>query len=167
MELLEIEEKLTCVMVKEISLFELYKEEFQKLKEQVLAKDWVPLQRTIDSIKYLSIEIEKTDSGRNSLYKKLLKETGAEEGETFYGLISRVYGETGRELLDIYRMIRSEVRSLKIMNEGFNRFLSNRQGLIREVVEELVPDRKGAIYNRKGITSHNGSSSSLVLNRHF
>lgn len=167
MELLEIEERLTETMTEEISLFSHYRDEFQNMKELVMDKNWVKLQSSIDRVNHLSRQIEKADGQRDDIYQELLAQTGAEEGESFYSLISRVYGEAGRPLQDIYRIIRHEIRSVKVMSEGFNRFLNNRTSLVKEIMEELVPDRRGSIYNRRGIASHDSGNSSLVLNRHL
>lgn len=167
MELMEIEERLTEIMTREISLFSLYKEEFCKLKRFIIDREWLPLQRSLEAIKNISAELEEADRVRDYIYRELLAEAGGDESESFYTLVSRIYGESSKALIDEYRMIRHEARTVKVLNEGFNRYLSNRRNLIKEIMEELIPESRGSIYNKRGIASQNGSSSSLVLNKHL
>jgi hypothetical protein len=81
--------------------------------------------------------------------------------------MSKIHKNDKSEINDIYRMVKHEANSMKILNDGFNRFLQSRKTLVKEIMEELVPHRKGTIYNRQGFSSHEGSSSSLILNKHL
>lgn len=167
MVLLEIEEKLKNIMTREISLFSIYKEEFGKMKSLVTEKKWVPLQRSFEIVRNISEKIESADSERDSLYSELCVQTGSSADDSFYSVISKIHTNGSSEIYDIYRIVKHEAKSVKILNEGFNSFLQNRKNLVNEIMEELVPDRKGTIYNRKGFSSHDGSSSSLILNKHL
>lgn len=167
MVLLEVEEKLKKIMTNEISLFSLYKEEFNKMKNLVMQKDWITLQKSFEVVENLSINIENTDSQRSELYNKICQMTGSGKDESFYSVINKIHKEGGSEITDIYRMVKHEAHSIRVTNEGFSRFLQTRKNLVNEIMEELVPDRKGTIYNRRGFSSHDGSSSSLVLNKHL
>ncbi|RQV98513.1 MAG: hypothetical protein EH225_13190 [Calditrichaeota bacterium] len=167
MELMEIEEQLGKVMTDEISLFSLYRDEFGKMEEDVKARDWIALQRSTETVKSLSEKISKKDMQRDRLYRLLCEKTDSSDDDSFYSVATRAYGTESRELCDIFRIIKNEARSLKAMNKNFETFIHSRKTLISEIMEELVPDRKGAIYDRKGLASHKNSSSSLVLNRHL
>jgi len=167
MVLLEIEEKLKKIMTHEISLFSLYKEEFNKMKNMVLQKEWISLQRSFESVQNISTEIENADNRRDELYSELCNRTGSAIDDSFYSVISKIHKNDSSEINDIYRIVKHEANSIKVLNDGFSRFVQTRKNLVKEIMEELVPDRKGTIYNRKGFTSHNGSSSSLILNKHL
>ena len=167
MVLLEIEEKLKKIMTKEISLFSIYKDEFSKMKSLVMTKEWIKLQRSFESVQNISNEIENADSKRDKLYEQICKLTGSEKSDSFYSVISKIHNEGNEEISDIYRIVKHEANSIKILNEGFNSFVNSRKTLVNEIMEELVPDRKGTIYNMRGISSHDGSSSSLILNKHL
>lgn len=167
MELVEIEEQLEKIMTDEISLFSLYREDFIKMKKDVEEKDWVSLQSSIESLKSLSGKISEKDELRDSIYKSLCLHTNSTPEDSFYSVISQAYGAAGHELYDIFRMIKNEARSLKALNKNFNQFILNRKNLVNDIMEEFVPELKGTIYNRRGITFHENSSSSLVLNKHL
>lgn len=167
MELLEIEEKLLKIMTHEISLFSIYKEEFYKMKQMVLEKNWVSLERLFSAVENISLEIENADSRRSELYNQMCILTGSDKDDSFYSVINKIHKDGCGEIVDIYRIVKHEARSIRVLNEGFSRFLQSRKNLVNDIMEELVPDRKGTIYNRRGFSSHDGSSSSLILNKHL
>lgn len=167
MVLFEIEEQLKKVMTQEISLFSLYKDEFNKMKNLVMEKDWIPLQRSFETMLDISKRIEAIDSKRDDLYSKLYDITGSKKDESFYSLMSKIHKNGNSEITDIYRIVKHEANSVKILNEGFNKFVNSRKNLVTEIIEELVPDRKGTIYNRQGFSSHEGRSTSIILNKHL
>ena len=164
---LEIEEKLRKTMTQEISLFSLYKEEFNNIRKYIMTKEWFLLQRSVEDMNNISRKIEKTDSRRDRLYKELCNLIGAGENDSFYSVISKVHRDGGKEIKDIYRIVKHEAGSIKVLNEGLGRFIQTKKALVNEIIEELVPDRKGIIYNRRGFSSGDGSSSSLILNKHL
>ncbi len=164
---LEIEEKLKDTMTQEISLFSRYKEEFNNIKKFIIEKEWISLQRTVEDMKSISLKIEQYDTTRDILYKELCILTGSNDKDSFYSVISKVHKEGGEEIRDIYRIVKNEAKSIKVLNEGLNRFIQTKKSLVTEIIEELVPDRKGTIYNRKGFSSGDGNSSSLILNKHL
>ena len=167
MVLFEIEEKLKKIMTHEISLFSSYREEFDKMKQLVLEKEWIFLQRSFEVMQNISNEIEDADSKRDDLYSELCNLTGSDKNDSFYSIISKIHKNGSAEISDIYRILKHETKSIKVLNEGFSRYVQTRKNLVGEIMEELVPDRKGTIYNRKGFSSHDGSSSSLILNKHL
>ncbi|MBI9099186.1 MAG: hypothetical protein JEY91_11945 [Spirochaetaceae bacterium] len=137
------------------------------MKKFILEKEWIFLQRAFENVQQVSDKIEKTDSERDNLYEELCSLTGSDKNDSFYTVISKIHKNTNNEMTDIYRIVKHEACSIKVLNEGFNRFLQSRKNVINEIMEELIPDRKGTIYNRKGFSSHDGSSSSLIVNRHL
>ncbi|MBB6478685.1 hypothetical protein [Spirochaeta isovalerica] len=167
MELMEIEEQLGKIMTDEISLFSLYREEFGKMEIHVRNKDWVSLQRSTENMRAISEQISRKDNDRDGIYRALCEKTGSSPDDSFYSVAARAYGPESREICDIFRIVKNEARSLKVMNQSFEKFIRNRKNLISDIMEELVPDRKGSIYNRRGLASHDNSSSSLVLNKHL
>jgi hypothetical protein len=167
MVMLEIEEKLKKIMTHEISLFSLYKDEFNKMVNLVMEKEWITLQRSFDAVQNISNEIEKADTKRDDLYCELCKLTGSNKDDSFYSVISKIHNNGSSEINDIYRIVKHETHSIKVLNDGFSRYIQSRKNLVNEIMEELVPDRKGTIYNRKGFSFHDGSSSSLILNKHL
>ncbi len=164
---LEIEEKLKKIMTHEISLFSLYKEEYKNIKRFILEKEWVHLQHSVDNLKNLSRKIEKADSKRDKLYKELCKLTNSGKNDSFYSIISKIHKDGGNEIKDIYRIVKHEANSIKVLNEGLRVFIQTKKELVNEIIEELVPDRKGTIYNRRGFSAQEGNSSSLILNKHL
>lgn len=167
MELLEMKEKLATAITDEISLLALYRDEFSNMKRQVLEKDWIALQRSLETMNNISQKINFKDAERDSLYEEMSIKGSRREKESFHNFVSRLYGNSGKELQDLYRIIKHETRAVKVLSEGFGKYLNNRKTLINDVMEELVPHRKGAIYNRRGVTSHDMGNSSLVLNKHL
>ena len=167
MVLFEIEEKLKKIMTHEISLFSMYKEEFSKMKSLVMEKEWIPLQRSFETVQNISNRIEVADLKRDDLYDKLCNITDSRKEESFYSVMSKIHKNGSNEITDIYRIVKHEANSIKILNEGFNKFLNSRKTLVTEIMEELVPDRKGTIYNRRGFSSPEVSSTSLILNKHL
>lgn len=166
MVLLEVEDRLKKTMTREITLFSSYKEEFSRMKEYVQEKQWPALERTLVNMDKLSTEIAMADEERFQLYGKIKTLTNSKDDESFYSVITKVHKEGSGEIYDIYRMVKHEAKSLKVMGAGFNRYLQNRKDIVGEFVGEIVPESKGTIYNRRGYSS-SSQPSSLVINRHF
>jgi len=167
MELNEIEEQLGKIMTDEISLFSQYREELGKMQANVQEKDWISLQKSSEKAKVISDLISEKDQKRDDIYRVLCELTSSTKEDSFYSVTAKAYGSRNQELCDIFRIVKNEARSLKVLNKSFEKFIHNRKNLVSEIMEELVPDRKGSIYNRRGLASHDISSSSLVLNKHL
>jgi len=93
--------------------------------------------------------------------------TESDKDDSFYSVINKIHKNSSNEIVDIYRIVKHEARSIRVINEGFSRFLQSRKNLVNDIMEEIIPDRKGTIYNRRGFSSHKGGSSSLILNKHL
>ena len=165
MELWEIKDKLKETMSHEISLFTSYKKEFNKMKNFIEEKEWARLQETMGILQNLSDEIARTDSARDSLYGDLCRLTNSNKEDSFYSVVSKI--EKCEGMTDIYRMVKYEANSIKVLNKGFSLFLQTRKNLIKGIMEELAPHRKGTMYNRKGVSLQGGNSSSFILNKHL
>jgi len=140
------------LMERELKILESCKGASISMQASLRAKNWQELELALEHLGNLASDLENCEYRRQVLSENL--------GSGFIG--ERVV-ELPDELQRRFNLLKFELRAnlLRIRNRihGMAAYTESRGGLVREMVEILVPSARGRIYNERGeTTSSNGGS---------
>ena len=159
-------DKLLSLMEDELTLIQSYNQGCEKLHQFVISKDWKNLEKKIISLKQQAARLVDADNEREWVVNHLKHEMDLPEECSFGLLISRFPQEKSREINDLKRNLRRSVMILQGRVRGLGKYTENQAGALKDVLDILVPDQKGKIYNRYG-SANKGGQNPLLVNRHF
>ncbi len=150
---LEIAQELTDIMKKEAELCDYYTAAQQNLLGSVRKRNWEELQSMIGELEPLSESIAELDGRRAELFEELKTFAGAREKDRFYQVVVRLPDFARFDLARAFRSLKIAVLRLQATSQQFEGYISNANGTIRGVMEELFPHKKGTLYSKKGHSS--------------
>ena len=162
----EMIDKLLNLLENELAIIRSYNQGCEKLHQYVILKDWKNLEKKIFTLKQQSQDLSEADNEREWLVNHLKQEIGLPEECSFGLLISRFPQDKMRKINDLKRNIRRAVLTLQSRVRGIGKYTENQAGALQDVLDILIPDQKGKIYNRYG-SAMSGGNNPLLVNRHF
>lgn len=122
--------ELAALLKQEIALVEKILECQASVYSTVKEKNWVNLEREIDSLNELSSQFSEMDAKRDSLVAKS--------------------DETCEESRELLTKLRSRLLKSKVQNFALNTYIETMQNFVRGVLENAVPQRRNVLYSREG-----------------
>ncbi|MCF7927991.1 MAG: hypothetical protein K9L68_03150 [Spirochaetales bacterium] len=156
--------KLKRAITLQIDLFKSFQREEELLKDYLFKREWGGLEATIWRMDHLSGRMEEFETERAEVFAKLAEGYGLAKNAGPYEVMGKMEPDQRNELTDLYRKLKMAVLSMKCETEAMDDYLKTTTDVVREMLGELYPYRKGRLYSRHG-TAQNADSRSMVLNR--
>ena len=134
-----------------------------RLQVAVLEKDWIALEESIRTMRVLAADIEECEMRRNEGYRNLKASLGLKSDDSFYDVLSRLPLEERQELAGLYRQLRIGISKVRSITDGIDAYVTATVGTMRDILDEIFPERKGKIYSRSGSVAV-AEAPSLVVN---
>lgn len=158
--------KLIRILETERNLINCYNRDCEVLHRHVVSKNWPDLEKTLLLLKERAESLSIADNEREMIISVLKKEMALPEESSFGLLLSRFPESSSRRINDLKRDIRRSILILQGRIKGIGQFTEGRTSALKEVLDVLVPDRKGRIYDRNGAASAIGSKP-MLFSKHF
>jgi hypothetical protein len=153
---------LAAAMGAEIACFEAYVAAQRSFAGAMRSRDWPALESAMGLLDELAAALADRESVRAECYERLRAELGCEVGG-FYRLALLVPEPRRTDLTDLYRRLKIAAMRAKFENASAGDYAAGNRDLLRAVLEELFPEKKGRIYGRSGRALQPGLDS-LLLN---
>jgi len=155
-------ETLIAAMAAEIACFEAYVASQRSFNSALRERDWIALQTAMELLDEISRTLADRESARAEAFECLRAELGC-EASGLYRLALLVPEPRRSDLIDLYRRLKIAAMRARFENASASDFASGNRDLLRAVLEELFPEKRGRIYGRSGRAVQPGLDS-LVLN---
>ncbi len=159
-------DKLLKLLETELNIIRSYNQGCEDVHRYVVSKDWQNLEKSLHNLKIRAEQLSDSDNERELMVAILKKEMNLPDECSFGLLVSRFPQDKAREINDLKRNIRRSIYSLQGRIKGIGKYTESQSGSLKDVLDILIPDQKGKIYNRYGSTMAGGSNP-LLVNRHF
>ncbi|HUX13459.1 MAG TPA: hypothetical protein VMW87_10550 [Spirochaetia bacterium] len=136
-----------------------------RLQIAVLQKDWIALEACVREMKSLSAGVEECETRRNESYRSLKTSLGLKSGDSFYDVLARLPIDERQELVELYRRLRIGIAKVRSITDGIDAYVTATVGTMRDILDELFPERKGKLYSRTGAAASTDTSSMVVNHR--
>jgi ribosomal protein L16 Arg81 hydroxylase len=153
---------LAAAMRAEIACFEAFIAAERSFASAIRERDWVSLQTAMDLMDEITRAVADREGVRAQAFELLRSELGCEE-ESLYRVALRVQEPERSELTDLYRRLKLAAMRARFETAATNDYATSNRELLRAVLEELFPEKRGRIYGRTGQTVQPGLDA-LVLN---
>ncbi len=158
--------RLVETLRKELELLEEYNQGCESLHKHVIAKNWTTLESILNNLKRKALHLDTLDQKRESIVQQLKKELSLQE-EVSFGLVLVCLDEdTQRDIKVLKQKIRHAVSILQTRINGIGRYTESQTNILRDVLDELIPEQRGRIYNNRG-TASSKDSKPLLFNHQF
>ena len=153
-------------MKREVELLEAFATEEQKLQNAIVEREWERLEEIVDTMSTASEEVLEAETERHRCYTTAHAEAGCGDEESFYDFVSRLDLGERTEISELYRRLKIAVMRVQALTGGIGSYVTSATTAVREILDELYPQRKGRIYSSGG---HHSSPDerALVLDRHL
>jgi len=158
--------QLVTVLEKELKNLQKYNAGCEQMHKAVVAKDWPRLERIILSLRKRAEKLGVLDREREELISTLKIHLELAPEASFRLLLSRLPENRKVELELLKRNIRRAVTVLQSRMKGIGNYTESQAAALKEVLEELIPDQKGRIYNSRG-TASVAEAKPLLFSRHI
>ena len=159
-------EELLTILSKELNCLQIYNRECEKLHRYVVSRDWQKLERTLSVLKGQAETLAGADQQRELLISYLKKEMALPTECSFGLLISRFPAEKTEDINQLKRKIRRNILVLQSRIQGIGRYTDSQTAALKDVLDILIPDQKGKIYNKNGAASSSGNNP-MLFSRHI
>jgi hypothetical protein len=159
-------EKLILILNREQKLLKGYNADCEKLHKTIVAKNWIELEKTLSYLKKRAESLAAEDNEREMVISLLKDEMKLSEHSSFGLLLSLFPVEEKKVVNDLKREIRHSVMMLKSRINGIGKYTESQTSALKDVLDILIPDQKGKIYNRNGSASNTGSNP-MLFSRDF
>ncbi len=155
--------RLLDVLNRELKLLEEYNKGCETLHQELVGRNWNGLESTLNHLRGNAAELEERDREREELIRVLKKDVQLQEEASFRMLLTRLEPEVGAEIGVLKSRIRHAVNILQVRLKGIGRYSENQTGILRDMLGEFMPEKKGKIYNSSGVKSP-GENRPLLIN---
>lgn len=161
----ETVETLAGAMRTEIACFEAFVAAERSFAGALRDRDWIALQTAMDMIDDIMRAVAEREGVRAEAFELLRSQLGSED-ESFYRVALRVPEPKRSELTDLFRQLKLAAMRARFETAAANDYATSNRELLRAVLEELFPEKRGRIYGRSGQPVQPGLDA-LLLNRAF
>jgi hypothetical protein len=162
---LETIETLTAAMRAEIACFEAFVAAERSFAGALRDRDWIALQTAMGLIDDIMRAVAEREEVRSEAFELLRSRLGC-EGESFYRVALRVPEPERSELTDLYRRLKIAAMRARFETAATSDYATSNRELLRAVLEELFPEKRGRIYGRTGQAVQPGLDA-VLLNTAF
>ena len=153
---------LMAAMRDEIACFEAYVAAERSFSSAIRDRDWIGLQTAMDLIDELMRAIASREAVRAEAFELLRAQSGS-EGENLYRVALRVPEPERSELTDLFRRLKLAAMRARFEAAAAKDYATSNRELLRAVLDELFPEKRGRIYGRTGQAVQPGLDA-LLLN---
>lgn len=153
---------LAAAMRAEIACFEAYVAAERSFAGALRDRDWIALQTAMDLIDEIMRALSSREEVRAEAFELLRAGLGCED-EGFYRVALRVPEPDRSELTDLYRRLKLAAMRARFETAAARDYATGNRELLRAVLEELFPEKRGRIYGRTGQAVQPGLDA-LLLN---
>lgn len=154
------------ILNKELKILDEYNGGCEKLHQYVIGKDWIRLEKILAKLREKADKLASLDLIREELVIQLKAEHQLSEAVSFGMLLSRLGDEDQKKIRKLKQKLRLSVSLLQTRLKGIGNYTESRSGALRDVLDTLIPDQKGKIYNSCGEASSRGSKP-MLFNQSF
>ncbi|MDX9800911.1 MAG: hypothetical protein RBT69_06215 [Spirochaetia bacterium] len=151
MTLEEYAENLEKCMTGQLELFRDFYASEERIKQQIILKNWPELDRELIEIQNYAEKIDKAETERAKIYQAMKLYCSDDQTESFYVFVSQYCPEKSAVLASLYRDLKISVMKVKTLTMRIDAYLSTVTTAVRKVLDEAFPLRKGTIYDNKGV----------------
>ena len=159
-------EMLKGLMVKEVSLLARFAARQEEVIRLVAKSEWLKLEKILSELRHLSTQIESLEEERNARFCSLRGAAGLGEEGSFLQLVARLQPPTGGELLDLHRKLKIAVIRVKGSCGRLEYFVQSLSDSLTRVLEEILPYRKGKLYQHTG-RAKAAAGESIVIDKSY
>ena len=150
MDLDEYSVKLEECLKKQLEAFRNFYIAEEKVKQQIVSKNWTELSSELAYLQKQAEEIDKIEVERSHVYNAMKLHCNDNSAGNFYSFISKYCPEKSIYLNSLYRDLKVGVIKVKTLTMRIDSYLSTITTTVKKVLEEAFPMRKGTIYDNKG-----------------
>jgi len=158
--------KLIDTLRRELELLEEYNRGCESLHKHVIARNWTTLESILNTLKKSALLLDQLDQKRESLISQLKKSLELQEEVSFGLVLTHLENDTQQEIKNLKQRIRHAVGILQTRINGIGKYTESQTNLLRDVLEALIPEQRGRIYNNRGTASAKDSKP-LLFNHQF
>ncbi|MCL2294752.1 MAG: hypothetical protein FWC36_07800 [Spirochaetes bacterium] len=156
--------KMEECLKKQIEAFKKFHASEEKIKQQIVSKNWEELDSEISYLQKQAGEIEKMELERGDIYDAMKRCCNDDSSDSFYTFVSEHCPEKSVYLNSLYRDLKVSVVKVKALTIRIDSYLSTITATVTKILEEAFPMRKGTIYDDKGANKA-AAAPPLLLDR--
>ena len=142
--------KLKGYMEAQKALMNRFYEQNKQLLTLVKQRNWLEMQSLMQELADLSCRIEAVEEKRHLCYQALLKEAVRGSDTPFSEMIAQLPPDLGNEFRSLKSSIALTAERISIENRTLDSYVESRSKTIQEILGELLPETRGALYGPKG-----------------
>ena len=146
-------ENLEKLMKKELDLINRFSATEEKIKEILVKKDWMLLEKKIREMNALASRINDVEEKRNAVYQAMKLYCRDDEINSFYLFTAMFCPDRKEILVSLYRDLKVGVMKVKNITSRINTYVNTVVSTVDKVLDEVYPLRKGTIYDFSGSRS--------------
>ncbi len=154
------------ILNREQKILDEYNAGCEKLHRYVIGRDWVKLEKTLAKLRESADKLNSLDLIREELILQLKEVYELSSAVSFGMLLSCMDGADQKQIRKLKQKLRLSISLLQERLKGIGNYTESRSGALRDILDTLIPDQKGKIYNSYGEASNRGSKP-LLFNQSF
>jgi hypothetical protein len=161
-----VETRLAEVMKVELDIIDRFGDDEAQLRARLAEKNWEGLHATIKHLETLSEQIASLEDSRIKAFEHMKERLGVGRETGFYRAVANLPPERRSPLAELYRRLKLATLKVKGLTMCFNDYVTSKTRLVNGFLEALVPNRRGTIYARNGL-SREGATDSILISKHI
>jgi hypothetical protein len=158
--------KLIDILKSELELLEEYNRGCESLHKNVVAKNWTTLESVLNTLRNKADMLNTLDQKRESFILQLKEDCGLSPQASFGLLMTHLDTHAQKEIKMMKQKIRLAVCVLQTRINGIGSYTESQTSALRDVLDELIPEQRGRIYNSSG-TASRVENKPLLFNHQF
>ncbi len=151
-------------MRRQTALFEIVLAEEGSMRDSIRSRDWEALSRSLKAVEALEAEIQALEDRRMEVFRVLLAEEGLAPDSSFYVWAVTLPPVERDAITEAYRVLKYRALAARVSGTGIARYLTETRRLLGSIMEELFPQKRARIYDRRG-ERREPEMRSVVLDR--
>ncbi len=150
-------------MINQIEVFEVVIRINILFKQAILDKNWDDVNKCINKLNQLSVEVEGYDKKRVDILIKIAESLHSKESENFYSIIKKAPTEVNESLINAFYQLKVSIIKAQGIFKGLSSFVEHKKEVSKDIIEVIVNDAKGNVYSKPG--RRDLDSSGFLVNR--
>ena len=143
-------DNLKYLLNQEVELLESFARQEQKLQDAIVDREWDRLEGIVNEMSDASQSVLSVEQERHDSYTRVRQEVGCPSDVGFYDFVAHLDLADRMEVSELYRRLKVAVMRVQALTGGIGSYITSATSAIRDVLDELYPERKGRIYSRAG-----------------
>lgn len=137
-------------MAQHVQIFESVIKTNNLFRQSIIEKDWSSVNKNIDQLNELSLEVNKLDTKRVDILITIAQTLNSKENENLLSIIHKAPHDLHDQLIVEFYKLKSAIIQVQGVFKGLNRFVEHKKDLSKEIIDILVKDAKGNVYSKPG-----------------